>query len=134
MPLELGTALSIGREAVADPDIRAQALDAIYLIVLQVQLYIKAQTLPIRTLSQTSSFIVQEGGRRAFWSINGPRILQVGYEEEEHPKVMEAYERVGSLVVTSPFFSFSIIVASFAFITVSIQYYYYYYYAFNKCL
>ena len=42
--------------------------------------------------------LYQDAGRRAFWSINGPRILQVGYEDEENPKVMEAYERVGSLV------------------------------------
>ena len=42
---------------------------------------------------------LQEAGRRAFWSINGPRILQVGYEDEEDPKVMEAYERVGALVL-----------------------------------
>uniref|UniRef100_A0A0A0K6M6 Protein HGH1 C-terminal domain-containing protein n=1 Tax=Cucumis sativus TaxID=3659 RepID=A0A0A0K6M6_CUCSA len=42
-----------------------------------------------------------DAGRRAFWSINGPRILQVGYEDEENPKVMEAYERVGSLLVNS---------------------------------
>ncbi|XP_059448445.1 uncharacterized protein LOC132179701 isoform X2 [Corylus avellana] len=41
----------------------------------------------------------KEAGRSAFWSVNGPRILQVGYEEEEDPKVMEAYERVGSLLV-----------------------------------
>ncbi|KAL0408686.1 UNVERIFIED_CONTAM: protein HGH1 [Sesamum radiatum] len=75
MPLELGSALSIERETVSDPAIRAQALDAIYLLVLQ------------------------EAGRRAFWSINGPRILQIGYEDEENPQVMEAYERVGSLLI-----------------------------------
>ncbi|KAJ8445461.1 hypothetical protein Cgig2_031274 [Carnegiea gigantea] len=74
MPRELGTALSIEREPVTDTEIRVQALEAIYLITLQ------------------------EAGRRAFWSINGPRILQVGYEDEEDPKVMEAYERVGALV------------------------------------
>ncbi|EYU22426.1 hypothetical protein MIMGU_mgv1a0142541mg, partial [Erythranthe guttata] len=73
MPLELGSALSIERELEADPEIRAQVLDAIYLIVLE------------------------EAGRRALWSVNGPRILQVGYEYEENPKVMEAFERVGSL-------------------------------------
>ncbi|XP_054792107.1 uncharacterized protein LOC129297792 isoform X4 [Prosopis cineraria] len=38
MPLELGTALSIEREPVTDADIRIQALEAIYLIVLQVNL------------------------------------------------------------------------------------------------
>uniref|UniRef100_A0A2P2K4M8 Protein HGH1 homolog n=1 Tax=Rhizophora mucronata TaxID=61149 RepID=A0A2P2K4M8_RHIMU len=75
MPLELSSALSIEREPWDDPEIRVQALDAIYMIILQ------------------------DAGRRAFWSINGPRILQVGYEDEEDPKVMEAYERVGALVV-----------------------------------
>lgn len=74
MPLELGTALSIEREPVSDPEIRIQALEAIYLISLQV------------------------AGRRALWSVNGPRILQIGYEDEEDPKVMEAYEQIGSLV------------------------------------
>nr|KYP45390.1 UPF0570 protein [Cajanus cajan] len=38
MPLELGTALSIEREPVNDPEIRTQALEAIYLIILQVNL------------------------------------------------------------------------------------------------
>ncbi|XP_075496299.1 uncharacterized protein LOC142533426 [Primulina tabacum] len=75
MPPELGSALSIERETVANPDIRVQTLDSIYLIILQ------------------------EEGRRAFWSVNGPRILQVGYEDEENPQVMEAYERVGSLLI-----------------------------------
>ncbi|KHN06854.1 protein HGH1 homolog [Glycine soja] len=77
MPLELGTALSIEREPVNDPEIRIQALEAIYLIILQ------------------------EAGRRAFWSVNGPRIVQIGYEDEEDPKVMEAYEQLGSLLVHS---------------------------------
>lgn len=36
MPLELGTALSIEREAVTDAEIRIKALESIYLIVLQV--------------------------------------------------------------------------------------------------
>ncbi|KDP41187.1 hypothetical protein JCGZ_15594 [Jatropha curcas] len=75
MPLELGSALSIEREPCDDPDIRIQALESIYLITLQ------------------------EAGLRAFWSVNGPRILQVGYEDEQDPKVMEAYEQVGSLLV-----------------------------------
>ncbi|TYH96621.1 hypothetical protein ES332_A12G189900v1 [Gossypium tomentosum] len=75
MPLELGSALSIDREPVKDPEIRVQALEAIYLIALQ------------------------EAGRRALWSVNGPRILQVGYEDEEDPKVMEAYKQIGSLLV-----------------------------------
>ncbi|KHN17378.1 Protein FAM203A [Glycine soja] len=77
MPLELGTALSIERELVNDPEIRIQALEAIYLIILQ------------------------EAGRRAFWSVNGPRIVQISYEDEEDPKVMEAYEQLGSLLVHS---------------------------------
>ncbi|KAJ8760843.1 hypothetical protein K2173_021881 [Erythroxylum novogranatense] len=75
MPPELSSALSIDREAWNDPEIRVQALDAIYMIILQ------------------------EAGRRAFWSINGPRILQVGYEDEADPKATEAYERVGALLV-----------------------------------
>ncbi|KAK9675875.1 hypothetical protein RND81_11G037700 [Saponaria officinalis] len=75
MPNELASALSIEREPVTDTEVRVQALEAIYLIVLQ------------------------EAGRRAFWSINGPRILQLGYEDEEDPKAMEAYERAGSLLV-----------------------------------
>ncbi|CAI9096620.1 OLC1v1032811C1 [Oldenlandia corymbosa var. corymbosa] len=75
MPLELASALSIEREPVNDPDIRIQALEAIYLLVLQ------------------------DAGRRAFWSVNGPRILQVGYEDEEDPKVMGAFEQVGSLLI-----------------------------------
>ncbi|KAL8550319.1 hypothetical protein ACS0TY_008950 [Phlomoides rotata] len=37
MPLELRSALSIEREAVTDPEIRVQALDAIYLLALQVK-------------------------------------------------------------------------------------------------
>ncbi|ESW25596.1 hypothetical protein PHAVU_003G049600 [Phaseolus vulgaris] len=77
MPLELGTALSIEREPVNDPEIRIQALEAIYLIILQ------------------------DAGRRAFWSVNGPRIVQIGYEDEEDPKVMGAYEQLGSLLVHS---------------------------------
>ncbi|KAI9111794.1 hypothetical protein K1719_017484 [Acacia pycnantha] len=77
MPLELGTALSIEREPVTDAEIRIQALEAIYLIVLQ------------------------EAGRRAFWSVNGPRIIQVGYEDEQDPKVMEAYEQLGSSLIQS---------------------------------
>lgn len=44
--------------------------------------------------------VLQEAGRRAFWSVNGPRIVQIGYEDEEDPKVMEAYEQLGSLVNT----------------------------------
>ncbi|KAL3336957.1 hypothetical protein AABB24_029569 [Solanum stoloniferum] len=75
MPLELASALSIEREPVTDPEIRVQALEAIYLLILQ------------------------EAGRRAFWSVNGPRILQVGYADEDDPKAMEAYERAGSLLI-----------------------------------
>ncbi|OIV93394.1 hypothetical protein TanjilG_13846 [Lupinus angustifolius] len=77
MPLELGSALSIEREPVNDPEIRIQTLEAIYLISLQ------------------------DAGRRAFWSVNGPKIVQVGYEDEEDPKVMGAYEQLGSLLVNS---------------------------------
>ncbi|RCV42982.1 hypothetical protein SETIT_9G259500v2 [Setaria italica] len=75
MPLELSSALSHEREAVEDSEIRQHTLEAIYMIVLQ------------------------DDGRRSFWSVNGPRILQVGYEDEEDPKVMEAYELIGSLLV-----------------------------------
>ncbi|CAM8984120.1 unnamed protein product [Rhodiola kirilowii] len=75
MPLELASALSIEREAEDDPEIRIQTLEAIYMILLQ------------------------EAGRRAFWSVNGPHILKIGYEDEQDSKVMEAYERVGSLLV-----------------------------------
>jgi hypothetical protein len=81
MPPELGSALSIEREPVTDPDIRVQTLEAIYLIILE------------------------EAGRRAFWSVNGPRILQLGYEYEEDPKAMRAYEQVGSLVCSLPLIS-----------------------------
>lgn len=52
--------------------------------------------------------VLQESGRRAFWSVNGPRILQVGYEDEEHPKVMEAYEQIGALVLHIAFSFLSI--------------------------
>lgn len=38
MPLELASALSIDREPVTDPEIRVQSLEAIYLLVLQVNL------------------------------------------------------------------------------------------------
>ncbi|KAG6737949.1 hypothetical protein POTOM_059481 [Populus tomentosa] len=75
MPLELGNVLSFEREPWDDPEIRVEALESIYLIT------------------------VQEAGLRAFWSVNGPRMLQVGYEDEEDPQVMEACERVGSLLV-----------------------------------
>lgn len=75
MPLELATPLSQDREPESDPKVRVEACEAIYLLVLQ------------------------EGGRRAFWAINGPRILELGYEDEEDAKVMEAFERVGALLV-----------------------------------
>jgi len=48
----------------------------------------------------------QDDGRKSFWSVNGPRILQVGYEDEEDPKVMEAYELIGSLVYLLNFLVF----------------------------
>uniref|UniRef100_A0A452XPE2 Protein HGH1 homolog n=1 Tax=Aegilops tauschii subsp. strangulata TaxID=200361 RepID=A0A452XPE2_AEGTS len=75
MPPELANALSHEREAVDDSEIRERALEAIYMIVMQ------------------------DDGRKAFWSVNGPRILQVGYEDEEDLKVMGAYELIGSLLV-----------------------------------
>ena len=37
MPLELGSALSIEREPVGDPEIRVETLEAIYLLSLQVK-------------------------------------------------------------------------------------------------
>ncbi|KAJ4750567.1 ARM repeat superfamily protein [Rhynchospora pubera] len=75
MPPELSNVLSHEREVVEDPEIRQEALEAIYMISMQ------------------------EAGRKALWAVNGPRILQVGYEDEEDPKVMEAYEQIGSLLV-----------------------------------
>ncbi|KAB1206334.1 hypothetical protein CJ030_MR7G025638 [Morella rubra] len=77
MPPELGSALSIEHEPVTDPEIRILALEAIYLIASQ------------------------EAGRRALWSVNGPRILRVGYKAEENVQVMQAYERVSSLIQNS---------------------------------
>lgn len=47
------------------------------------------------------SISIQEAGLRAFWSVNGPRIIQVGYEDEEDLKVMGAYEQLGALVCKS---------------------------------
>ncbi|XP_078165008.1 ARM repeat superfamily protein [Carex rostrata] len=75
MPPELSNALSHEREVEEDPEIRKQSLEAIYMISML------------------------EAGRKALWAVNGPRILQVGYEDEEDPKVMEAYEQIGSLLV-----------------------------------
>lgn len=105
MPPELGSALSIEREPVTDPDIRVQTLEAIYLIILQVQRFSISHSFLLSSELKKSPLILsklvlmlQEAGRRAFWSINGPRILQLGYEYEEDPKVMRAYEQVGSLV------------------------------------
>ncbi|CAN0925991.1 Origin of replication complex subunit 6, partial [Linum grandiflorum] len=72
MPAEVSSALSIEREPWDDPDIRVQALEAIYFVIMQ------------------------ETGLRSFWSVNGPRILQIGYEDEADPRVIEAYERAGS--------------------------------------
>ncbi|MBA0805693.1 hypothetical protein Gohar_005185 [Gossypium harknessii] len=96
MPLELGSALSIDREPVKDPEIRVQALEAIYLIALQ-QCTIAGGA--IKPGNDRLYYLEKEAGRRALWSVNGPRILQVGYEDEEDPKVMEAYEQIGSLLV-----------------------------------
>ncbi|CAN0925989.1 Protein HGH1 homolog [Linum grandiflorum] len=75
MPAEVSSALSIEREPWDDPDIRVQALEAIYFVIMQ------------------------ETGLRSFWSVNGPRILQIGYEDEADPRVIEAYERAGSWLV-----------------------------------
>ncbi|KAI5055608.1 hypothetical protein GOP47_0029129 [Adiantum capillus-veneris] len=75
MPLELANPLSHEHEPEKESSVRIEAAEALYLIALH------------------------EGGRRALWSVNGPRILQVGYEDEEDPEVLEAYERLGSLLV-----------------------------------
>ncbi|CAM6106236.1 unnamed protein product [Calypogeia fissa] len=79
MPAELATPLSFERDAEEDPQVRIEAAEALYLLALQ------------------------EGGRRALWSVNGARILHVGYESEEDPKVMEAYEKLGALLVEESF-------------------------------
>jgi hypothetical protein len=113
MPPELGSALSIEREPVTDPDIRVQTLEAIYLIILEVKHFsvslsllvnscegpIKPKTYKRSSVMSKLLLMLQEAGRRAFWSVNGPRILQLGYEYEEDPKAMRAYEQVGSLLV-----------------------------------
>lgn len=71
----------------------------IFSVFSKDQLFYKLQTEPITlVLFFLLSSFSQEAGRRALWSVNGPRILQVGYEDEEDPKVMEAYESIGSLV------------------------------------
>ncbi|CAI5506362.1 unnamed protein product [Closterium sp. Naga37s-1] len=74
MPPELAVPLSMERPPVTDGKLRADAADALFLIASE------------------------EAGRKALWSVHGARILQVGYEDEEDPTVMEAMERVGSLV------------------------------------
>ncbi|CAI5499000.1 unnamed protein product [Closterium sp. Naga37s-1] len=75
MPPELAIPLSMERPPVSDAKLRADAADAIFLIASE------------------------EAGRKALWAVHGARILQVGYEDEEDPTVMEAMERVGSLMV-----------------------------------
>lgn len=75
MPLELANPLSHERDPEKDPEIRVQAAESLYLIAMQ------------------------EGGRRGLWSVNGPKILEVGYQDEEDPQVMEGYERLGSLLI-----------------------------------
>jgi len=119
MPPELGSALSIEREPVTDPDIRVQTLEAIYLIILEVKHFsvslsllvnscegpIKPKTYKRSSVMSKLLLMLQEAGRRAFWSVNGPRILQLGYEYEEDPKAMRAYEQVGSLVCSLPLIS-----------------------------
>ncbi|GJP45632.1 hypothetical protein CLOM_g4996 [Closterium sp. NIES-68] len=75
MPPELAVPLSMERPPVTDAKLRADAADALFLIASE------------------------EAGRRALWAVHGARILQVGYEDEEDPTVMEAMERLGSLMV-----------------------------------
>ncbi|CAI5945286.1 unnamed protein product [Closterium sp. NIES-64] len=75
MPPELAVPLSMERPPVTDAKLRADAADALFLIASE------------------------EAGRKALWSVHGARVLQVGYEDEEDPTVMEAMERVGSLMV-----------------------------------
>ncbi|KAL6350746.1 hypothetical protein AAG906_028213 [Vitis piasezkii] len=99
---KLGSALSIEREPVGDPEIRVQALESLYLISLQVKLITYSSSFPhivhIKSIAHVSLAMNEFKSRsRALWSVNGPRILQVGYEDEEDPKVMEAFEQVGSL-------------------------------------
>lgn len=64
---------------------------------MSVLVFVRCHLL-LTSISTLASIISQEAGRRAFWAVNGPRIIQLGYEDEEDPKVMEAYERLGSLV------------------------------------
>lgn len=72
--------------------------------------YCQMNGILIQFLGISSCFFVflflQEAGRRALWSVNGPRILQVGYKAEENVQVMQAYERVSSLVGKSTLFFF----------------------------
>ncbi|CAL9045011.1 unnamed protein product [Musa banksii] len=77
MPLELEMHFLMNENQLMILKLSKQSLEALYLISLQ------------------------EAGRRALWSVNGPRILQVGYEDEDDPKVMEAYELIGSLLVSN---------------------------------
>ncbi|KAK7273677.1 hypothetical protein RIF29_14736 [Crotalaria pallida] len=57
MPLELGSALSIEREPVNDPEIRIQALEAIYLISLQELLHHTNNTIYFSHRCQFTSLI-----------------------------------------------------------------------------
>lgn len=124
MPPELSNALSHEREVAEDPEIRQQSLEAIYMISMQVlpfffgspPFYILVNYLfslcasICLVIEKSLNFLqnyLQEAGRKALWAVNGPRILQVGYEDEEDPKVMEAYEQIGSLVPI--FFSLSLL-------------------------
>lgn len=75
MPPELASPLAFERTVETDAQVRVEAAEALYLIA------------------------VQEPGRRALWAVNAPRIFQVGYEDEENPSVVEAYERLGSLFI-----------------------------------
>eukprot|EP00252_Welwitschia_mirabilis_P006815 TRINITY_DN17715_c0_g1_i2.p1 TRINITY_DN17715_c0_g1~~TRINITY_DN17715_c0_g1_i2.p1 ORF type:complete len:296 (+),score=64.75 TRINITY_DN17715_c0_g1_i2:159-1046(+) len=76
MPLELASPLSHERETEKDPEIRIQAAESLYMIA------------------------IQKDGREALWSVNGARILEIGYQDEEDAQVMEAYERIGSLLIS----------------------------------
>lgn len=69
----------------------------LYVTIVSVSNYFLSRSCFYVPLPSFPTFF-QEAGRRAFWSVNGPRIVQVGYEDEEDSKVMEAYEQLGSLV------------------------------------
>ena len=43
----------------------------------------------------------QAGGRKALWAVNAPKILAVGYEQEDDAEAMGAFEKIGGLVRTN---------------------------------